>query len=375
MLKHKAYPCLEIDLEKFRMNVKAVKERCDAAGIKVCGIVKGYWADPRLTEIVAGAGFAQMGSSRLSQIDAMKRAGIKGPFMLIRVPMISELHDVAELCDYSLESSVETLQALNDECLLAGRRHKVVLMVDLGDLREGMWDKEMAVAAAVHVEEDLPMLTVAGVATYLGCYGSIKATPQKMADLVDIAQAIEAAIGHPLEMVSGGGSNAYMLVEEGIMPPGLNHLRLGEAYSAPYAVLDNYDLLALTPHIDTEVFTLKAEVVEVERKPSYPQGEFGKCEWGDIEGNKYVDRGIRKRAVLAIGRADCADPLRLRPRLDGIEILGASSDHTILDIEDCSQDIRVGDVLEFGLEYGTMLSLTGARDVVKVYKDIKIYNK
>ncbi len=375
MLQHKAFPCLEVDLEKFRENVKAVKERCDKAGISVCGIVKGYWADPRLTKIVAEAGFAQMGSSRLSQIDEMKQMGIKGPFMLIRVPMLSELRDVAALCDYSLESSVEALQALNDECLIAGRRHKVIIMVDLGDLREGIWDKEMAVAAAVHVEKDLPMLTVAGVATYLGCYGSIKATPQKMADLVDIAGAIEEAVGHPLEIVSGGGSNAYMLLEDGTMPKGMNHLRLGEIYSAPFTGLENYGLDGKLPHINEDVFTLKAEVVEVENKPSYPQGEFGKCEWGDVDGNKYVDRGIRKRAVLAIGRADCAQPERLRPRLKGIEILGASSDHTILDIEECEREIRVGDVLEFGLEYSTMLSLTGARDVEKIYKDIKIYRE
>jgi len=369
MLQHKAYPCLEIDLNKFRANVAAVKERCDEAGISVCGIVKGYWADPKLTKIVAEAGFAQMGSSRLSQIDEMRQMGVKGPFMLIRIPMLSELRDVAELCDYSLQSSVEALQALNDECLIAGKKHKVVIMVDLGDLREGIWDKETAVAAAVHAEKDLPMLTVAGVATYLGCYGSIMATPQKMADLVDIAETIEEAIGRKLEMVSGGGSNAYMLIEEGCMPEGMNHLRLGEIYSAPYTGLENYDLVGKVPHIDSDVFTLKAEIVEVESKPSYPQGVFGKCEWGDVEGNRYVDRGIRKRAVLAIGRADCAQPERLRPRLNGIEILGASSDHTILDIEDCTKDLHVGDVLEFGLEYSTMLSLTGAKDVLKVYKE------
>ena len=366
MLKNQVYPQLEIDLNKFRENVQAVKRHADDAGIGITGIVKGYWALPKLSKIVSDAGVAQMGSSRLSQIEELIEMGVPGPYMLIRIPMLSEIADVARLCDYSLESDISVIQALNDECGLLGRKHKVLLMLDMGDLREGIWDKETAVAAAVHIERDLDNLELAGVATFVGCYGSILLTPEKMSEFAAIAEAVEDAVGHPLEMVSAGGSNEYVVFAQGKLNPKINHMRIGEIYSAPLGVLTNYK--TRIPYIHTDVFTFKAEIVEIETKPSYPQGTIGSSAWGD-EGPHYVDRGMRKRAVLAFGRADCAEPARLMPRIKGIEILGASSDHTIIDIEDCEKDLSVGDILEFDIEYGTMLSLTGALDVVRVYKE------
>ena len=366
MLKTQVYPQLEIDLKKFRENVQAVKKHADDAGVGITGIVKGYWALPKLSKIVSEAGVAQMGSSRLSQIEELIEMGVPGPYMLIRIPMLSEIKDVARLCDYSLESDITVIQALNDECALLGKKHKVLLMMDMGDLREGIWDKETAVAAAVHIDRDLENLELAGIATFVGCYGSILLTPDKMQEFADLADAVEEAVGHPLEMISAGGSNEYVVFARGQLNPKINHMRIGEIYSAPLGVMTNYK--TRIPYIHTDVFTFRAEVVEVEIKPSYPQGTIGSSAWGE-EGPHYVDRGMRKRAVLAFGRADCAEPARLMPRLKGIEILGASSDHTIIDIEDCEKDICVGDIVEFDIEYGTMLSLTGALDVVKVYKD------
>ncbi len=361
------YPVLEVDLGKFEDNLYAVRQRCSEAGVKCAGVVKGFWALPRMAELVQAAGYEQLATSRLSQIEAMREQGLKGPFMLIRIPALSEIRDVARLCDYSLQSQIATIQALNDECALAGRKHKVIIMADLGDLREGFWSKETAVAACLHVERDLPMLELAGVGTNLGCYGSVKATTAKMNELVALAREVEDMIGRRLDIVSGGGSNEFCLIHKKELPEGINHIRVGEAISSPRLIFENYGILdACREYIHLDVFTLKTEVIEVDTKPSLPVGELGTDGFGRHP--VFEDKGMRRRALIALGRADVA-PESIIPRRAGIEVLGASSDHTILDVTDCEHAVRLGEILEFDLNYVSMLALTGAPDVPKLYRE------
>ena len=49
-------------------------------------------------------------------------------------------------------------------------------------------------------------------------------------------------------------------------------------------------------------------------------------------------------------------------------ILGASSDHTILDIEDSPREWKVGDIVEFEIDYASVVFLTNCRNVHIVYK-------
>ena len=114
-----------------------------------------------------------------------------------------------------------------------------------------------------------------------------------------------------------------------------------------------------------DVFTLQAEVIESKVKPSHPQGEIGV----DAFGKKpvYIDRGMRKRALIAIGKVDYGDPSELFPKDAGIEIIGASSDHTILDIEDYDGELKPGDILEFDINYASLVYLTNCKNVRIVF--------
>lgn len=88
-------------------------------------------------------------------------------------------------------------------------------------------------------------------------------------------------------------------------------------------------------YLRDDVFRLEAEVVEVKEKPTYPQGELG----ADAFGRKpvYEDRGLRLRAILALGRADVGDMETSRPTMPGVTVIGGSSDHCILDVTDAPQ--------------------------------------
>jgi predicted amino acid racemase len=273
--------------------------------------------------------------------------GVKGPFMLIRLPMLGEVDEAVRLAEISLNSELSTLRALNSAAARQGKRHKVILMADLGDLREGFWDRGALIEAARIVEGELGHLYLAGVGTNLGCYGSIFPTVEKMNELADCAEAIEARIGRRLDIVSGGGSTSLPRIFDRDMPERINQLRVGEAIVNATDLRDlfGYDM----SFMHQDVFVLQAEVIEVKDKPSYPVGEilFDACGMKQ----EYADRGVRRRALLALGRIDYAFPDRIYPRDAGVRVIGASGDHTILDIADAEREIRVGDVLEFTLCY------------------------
>lgn len=354
------YPHVEIDLGKLKENLAALQERCQASSIEITGIVKGFSALPPAVKAYEEVGMHSVGSSRMDQLRRLREAGITAQLMLIRIPMPCEVEEVVRWSDISLESEIAVLRALNQAAERAGKRHKVILMVDLGDLREGFWDRDELVSAALEVEREMPHLELLGLGTNLGCYGSVQATPEKMEELVAAAEQVEQAIGRRLDILSGGASSSLHMVLDGTMPPRINHLRVGEGILLGSIWGCNMEFM----HKD--IFTLRAQVIESKVKPSHPVGALSVDAFGRTR--TYVDRGHRHRCLLAMGRVDYGECDDLVPREAGIKVLGASSDHTILDVEDGVRPFAVGDVIEFDLCYATMVYLTGSRSVHIYYK-------
>lgn len=356
------FPRLIVHENRFRQNVEAAMSRCHEMGIDVCGVIKGCHAMPAIARIMREGGTSSLGTSRLEQVKRCRDAGIEGPYWLIRIPAMSELPDVVSLCEVSLQSDLSTMEATERECARQGKNHSVIVMADLGDLREGFWDKDEMVDACVAVEREMPHLHLLGIGVNLSCYGSVRPTVDKMEELISIARRIEARIGRPLEVVSGGATSSFTLVHNKTMPKGINNLRMGELFlvnlPTSWGVTD-------MDYMRTDAFTLQAEVIEIREKPSHPQGEL--CI--DAFGRKptYTDIGIRKRALLAMGRADVCDMDNLIPRDEGITVVGGSSDHCILDVTDCKRDLKAGDIVEFSLLYGHLLFLTNRNDIDIVY--------
>ena len=360
------YPQLEFDLALLRSNADAVISRCRGMGIRVCGVVKGVDGMPEAARVLRAAGAEELGTSRLEQVAKCRAAGVPGPWLLIRIPGLTELPDVVALCETSLQSEWPTLLALEEECLRQNKTHRVIVMTDLGDLREGFWDKKELVDVCERVERELPHVQLAGIGVNLTCYGSTKPTPEKMNELVGLARQVEQRIGRKLEIVSGGATSSLTLVHWGTMPAGVNHLRIGEAILLGKDLQVDWGIRDMD-YLRMDALTLRAEVVEVKDKPTYPIGEFAI----DAFGRKpvYEDRGIRRRAILALGRADVGELESLIPREPGLTVIGGSSDHCIVDVEDCPRRLQVGDIVEFSLCYSHMLYATARSDMRIIFKN------
>ena len=343
-------PTLIVDHNNLRYNMRTVVGWCKEAGIDVAGVTKATTGMATAALDYEECGAKWIASSRLEQLERAKAAGVKLPLLMIRVPMISELEDMVRVCDYSLQSSLDTLKALETEALKQDRTHNVILMADLGDLREGFFEKEELVDVAEYVENNL------------GCVGSVKPTEEKMLMLCDWAAAVEEAIGRPLEIVSGGATSSLIPLFDGVMPKKINMLRIGAlVFCGPMEDLRTCYGREEADVLSDEVFILEAEVIETNTKPTHPIGELGVDAFGQKP--HYVDRGRRRRAILAIGRADYGDIGDLVPQLEGAEVVMASGDHTIVDIEDCKEFIRVGDIMRFKLRYSAILRLTASENV------------
>jgi ornithine racemase len=344
-----SYPRLEISLEKIKHNTETLVNMCHRSGIRVAGVTKMFCGHEEIAKAFVKGGIDSIADSRIENLKRLH--AIKLPKLLLRLPMISQTREVVEYADFSLNSEITAIRALAAQAGLQGRTHGVILMFDLGDLREGICDQTETLRT---VEETLKLesINLVGIGTNLTCYGGVIPTKENLTRLVDIKRMIEGTFDIVLEIVSGGNSSSLYLVEENAMPEGINHLRLGESIvlgretSYGHQIFGTFD----------DCFKLVAEIIEVKNKPSIPVGETGLDAFGQKP--RFVNKGIRKRAICAIGRQDIT-PESMIPDDEDMVILGASSDHLILDITECHEAYKVGELVSFKLSYeGIVRSMT-----------------
>ena len=363
MLNRIEYPQIEIDLNKIFENAKLLTGLAEKNGIEICGVVKGSDSSPLIAKRLIEAGCTSIGDSRIEKIAMMKESGVDAEMLLLRLPMLCEAEHVIAHADISLNSEKMVLEALNEEALKQDKIHKVILMMDLGDLREGFYDKYEMTDTAKYVEEELKGLRLHGIGTNLGCFGAIRPDQQNLTRLCEIAESIEQIIGRKLDIISGGATSSLTVLYDDKIPERVNHLRVGEGILLARDLPDiwNYEMKGFNQNN----FILKAQIIEIKEKPSYPIGEI----FIDAFGNTphYEDKGLRKRALAAIGKKDIGHHESLIPRLEGLSVEGSSSDHLIVDITDCKAALKVGDILEFDMYYQAMLYLTSSDSVKKIY--------
>lgn len=351
-------PALTIDTEKIEHNTRVVAAMLRKFGMRLVGVSKATLSHPAVVKAMTQGGAAAIADSRVENLMRAREDGYLGETILLRAPAPSRIDEAVEFSDMSLNSEVSIVKMLGKAARKAKKTHKVVLMMDLGDLREGVQEHR-----AVDVAKDMSLtegVELAGIGVNLACYGGIIPTADKMLQLLAIRDAIEASLGRKLEVVSGGNSANMGLVMDKSMPPGITELRIGESVLLGTEAVRRLPV----PGCHRDAFTVSAEVIEVQSKPSKPQGEVGQNAFGALV--TFADRGIRKRAICAIGRQDI-DPDGLKPVQPGVEILGASSDHLLLDIQD-APSVKVGSVVTFVTAYSALLRAATSPFVEKVVR-------
>ncbi len=351
-------PILEINLDKIEDNTRRVVQKCHEQGINVVGVTKGFGAIPQIVTALIAGNIDGLTDSRLENIEALRKNGFDQEITLLRIPRLSRADQVVRLANVSVNSELLVLGALASAAVGNKLIHHVILMVDVGDLREGVMP-EMAVDTAKHIC-GLKGLQFIGVGTNMGCFGGILPTQDNLGMLVSLSREIEDKVGVEMQVVSGGGTSSLLLVENRNMPQGVNQVRIGEGILLGTDTTNNRHI----PWLHRDAFRLKAEIIELKEKPSIPIGDAGLDAFGNQP--QFEDRGLRLRAIIAIGRQDV--PLEgLSPVDPNMTILGASSDHMILDVADVKRPLSVGSTIEFDLTYTGMLLLCNSWYVKKLF--------
>jgi len=347
------FPKMTINVNYYKDNLRYMMNLLKRQHIKLVPVSKVFRAEQPLIDVINQTDIEVIADSRISNLKQMVTQKKK---MLLRIPMLSEVPDVIEHTDISLNSELEVIEALNEEARRQKKIHSVILMYDLGDLREGIfyhfddirWIEKIKRMKHIHFM---------GIGTNLTCFGGVIPTKKTYTKLYEIKQRVEQIMGHPCEIISGGNSSSLPLVMDEKLPKFINQLRVGEALVCGRETAYGNDIIGM--HQD--VFTLDAEIIELKIKPSKPEGKIGVDAFGHRV--RFSDRGMIKRAILALGKQDIALD-QLKPPA-GVTVLGSSSDHLIVELDD--DNYKVGDVIHFGLSYGGILSLMTSSYVEKNY--------
>ena len=336
-------PRLEIDLDKIHHNARILVERLAIRGISVTGITKATFGSPEIAEVFLDAGVKTLGHSRIENIETMRKAGVSAPITLIRSPMLSQVDHVVMHADISFNTELDVIKALSDAAQKLGRTHGIVLMIELGDLREGIMPGD--VEDIVRKTCDLPNLEFKGIGTNLACRSGASPDTKNMAELSALADSLDTTFDFEMDIVSGGNSSNLEWVFSGADTGRINNLRLGEAILLGLNPLNREPIDGL----HTNAFKLVAEVIESKVKPSKPWGEIKQAAFGTP--SPIINQGNISQVILAIGEQD-TDPNGLTPP-PGIEILGASSDHLVLNAKENRPTI--GDEIAFQLNYSALV--------------------
>lgn len=352
------YPFVEIQLDQVAANTRLIVDLCHACSIEVVGVTKGVCADVAIAQAMLAGGASMLGDARVQNLRRLREAGINVPLLLLRIPMPSEAAEVVRVANCSLVSEFSTIRQLSQAAGQAGVIHDVILMVDMGDLREGVMPQK--ILPLVHRCLTLPGIRLQGLGTNFACYGGVIPTPEILSNLVALKQQIQDAFSLALPVVSGGSSANLDLLMTGALPAGITQLRIGEGILLGRESLRRNAI----PGAYQNALNLCAEIVEVQEKPSVPLGKIAQDAFGQTP--VFVDRGIRKRAIAAIGRQD-VELTGLTPACPGIDILGGSSDHLILDVSDAAAEIAVGSKVCFHMQYGALVHAMISPYVSRVY--------
>jgi predicted amino acid racemase len=366
-----SYPKLQINVRKLEQNARYEIEHMANWGVTIMGVNKVFNGDYECASALVRAGMTMVAESRLYNLKKIQDLPCRK--CLLRTTALSEVEDAVRYADITLNSDIQVIRALSREAVRQDKVHQIQLMIDMGDLREGIWfqyrDQLDAVVAEILT---LPNIRIHSYGTNYNCFGTALPTMENGNLFVKICRELNQKFNIEVPLFANGNSTSVRLMEAGMWPEGANMLRMGGLheygldYVDPYYLPGYYHSDMDSKRLVSNLYILKAEIIECYRKPSVPYGELGLDAF--LKPHEFVDRGVRKQAILAIGRQDVPYE-NIWPIDEKIQMMGQCSDHTIIDIEECQQDYQVGDIISFEIDYTALLAIMNGNSVSREYVD------
>jgi len=353
---------LQIHTDQIIGNIKKLNEFLKPRGIEwtlVTKILNGY--KPALEKILRDPSIDQLhsiGDSRISNLKVIKEIRPEIVTIYIKPSAINQAKNVVKYADISLNSSYETIRELNIQAEKQGKIHRVIIMIEMGELREGVVRENIL----NFYEKIFQManISVIGIGTNLGCMYGVEPTFDKLIQVSLYKQLIEKTFGVKLELISSGTSITLPLVSMSKIPKGVTHFRIGEAAFLGVSPYDGKKFRNLS----TNAFNFSAEIVELEKKEVVPDGNIGDGAVGVTAEYESIKYDESYRAIVDFGELD-VDHSNLILRDKTINFVGTTSDMTVYDLGQKSSKYKVGHQLHFSPNYMAVARLTNSKYMTK----------
>ena len=344
---------VKINPEVLQHNIEVIDRWMKEHGAKWTLVTKVLCGHVETLHILQKLGVRSMGDSRLDNLRAIERIVPDFESWYLRLPHLSAIEKIVSLADVSLNSEIEIIKALNDEAERQDKKHRIIVMIELGDLREGILPGSLVNFYKQIFE--LSNIDVVGIGANLGCLAGSVPNIDMLMQLVLYRELLELKFDHKLPMISAGSSSVLPLLLEGQVPRKMNHFRIGEAVFLGTDLVNGGSL----PGLRNDAISLEAEIVEIKEKSLIPMGDTSQITPFEIDiGEEGESASGRRgyRAIVAIGQLD-TDVTGLTPLNPTHRIAGASSDVTVLNIGDDDAGLRIGDSIQFRGNYSALLRL------------------
>lgn len=354
---------ITLDIKKLKHNFEYLNQLFNQQEIQWAVVTKMLCGNKQYLEELLKFDIKQVCDSRISNLRIIKEINPKVETLYIKPPAKRMIRSIVRYADISMNTEIETIKLLSKEAEKQKKTHKIIIMIELGELREGiMRDNLMEFYSQVF---NLSNIEVVGIGTNLSCLYGVLPNQDKLIQLSLYEQLIEAKFNKTIDFVSGGSSVTIPLIFQNALPKGINHFRVGETLFLGTDVYNNN----VFEKMETDVFMLYAEIIELIEKPQIPNGEMGT----NVEGlsTTFDDNLIGKtsyRALIDIGLLDI-DKKHIHPVDTNCSIVGGSSDMFVLDLLKNTKEYKVGDLLEFKLDYMGILKILNSKYIDKKLKN------
>ncbi len=351
---------LLLDRQRLQINARQLEHIVHSANAEWALVTKLLCGHADVLREVLATGVKAVCDSRLSNLRMVQRLAPDVGRIYIKPPPRNAIHGVVETAHVSCNTESRTLEWLNEAAGALGTQHGVLIMVEGGDLREGVTNTSTLLSVC-ETAESAPNLHLLGLGTNFNCLSGVLPTAEAMHRLLQQQQIVEEHLGRELQWMSAGSSVVLPMLLRGDVPSGLDHFRIGESFFFGNDLIDGSTL----PGMERDVFVLEAEIIEIGEKPSGPSGPMQAPPSGDPPAITKPAHELSTRAIVDVGLLDIGKAEYLQPMDEGVSIVGASSDMLVVDVTDAAERYTVGSTISFHVGYMATLSIMNSDYVHK----------
>ena len=313
---------LKVNLSKIKYNAYILNTLLKQHHIHFTPVLKCVAGDRKIVETLKSVGLTHFADARINNILKSKDDDIT--YMMIRTANHQELEDIVQCVDTSIQTELDTIRQINEIASKQKVKHKILLMVDWKDSREGVLTYD--VLAYIREIINMHHIHLEGLAFNFMCFNEIAPTEEDVEMINQFVNSVEKASHLKFKTISGG--NSSMLLQMLYNDLGkMNDLRIGETLFRGVETTTNQ-------HLDTlyqNAIILDTEIVEIKPRININNGQ------------QYL------QAILDIGNLD-TNVDDIKPLYHNVDVLGATSDHLMIDLLN-NDHYQIGDKIQFSLGY------------------------